>query len=361
MEERVRDGGWLATTAIGVLLWLPDGVKLVVDGLHAALDTALYWRDYRIAVSAPGLDCSAAGEPPAADQLGRLLARHWASVTSWTSAPDFTAFAQPRIRALVTAGSSDWAEKVIEDMDVVGPTWRAFSGWVWQLQPFLQDWVRHGEGLVLRPDYTGELSYRTYIEPDPGQSMWFEHDTLKLSVSPDGRTLTAVVTGMGYDAGQSQAVPPPSSHAHVGDTYAFTIKPGGALNMHQVRPPAAAGSDDLALCTSGSRTQTAAPDAGSCHSGPPGGAVGVLVGVPGVRPPAGPAGRVRPALAGPGSVHGRQHVRAPARVAGGDAATSGWRRVPAGRSLLSAASRTSSTRPQMRRPSSAARTGPATR
>jgi hypothetical protein len=43
--------GALGTFLVGVALWLVDGVRLVVDGLQAALDTLVYWRSYRIRVS----------------------------------------------------------------------------------------------------------------------------------------------------------------------------------------------------------------------------------------------------------------------------------------------------------------------
>jgi hypothetical protein len=42
--------GFVATFYTGVALWLVDGVKLVIDGLRGAVDSALYWRSYRIAL-----------------------------------------------------------------------------------------------------------------------------------------------------------------------------------------------------------------------------------------------------------------------------------------------------------------------
>lgn len=44
--------GFLGQFLVSVLLWLVDGIKLVVDGLRAAVETAIYWRMYRIVVSA---------------------------------------------------------------------------------------------------------------------------------------------------------------------------------------------------------------------------------------------------------------------------------------------------------------------
>lgn len=43
--------GSLGSFAVGVVLWLEDGIKLVLQGAQAAVDTAIYWQDYRIAVT----------------------------------------------------------------------------------------------------------------------------------------------------------------------------------------------------------------------------------------------------------------------------------------------------------------------
>jgi hypothetical protein len=40
-----------ASFAVGVVIWLADGVKLVLQGAQAAVETGIYWRDYRIAVT----------------------------------------------------------------------------------------------------------------------------------------------------------------------------------------------------------------------------------------------------------------------------------------------------------------------
>lgn len=60
--------GYGYTGAVGALLvgaatWLADGVKLVVDGLRAAVETGLYWRNYRIAVEVPAPRPSPAPAP----------------------------------------------------------------------------------------------------------------------------------------------------------------------------------------------------------------------------------------------------------------------------------------------------------
>ncbi len=42
--------GAVGAFVVGLAVWLVDGVKLVVDGLQAAIDSAIYWRTYRIKV-----------------------------------------------------------------------------------------------------------------------------------------------------------------------------------------------------------------------------------------------------------------------------------------------------------------------
>ena len=42
--------GFIGSFVTSVVLWLADGIRLVLDGLHAAIDTGIYWRSYRIAV-----------------------------------------------------------------------------------------------------------------------------------------------------------------------------------------------------------------------------------------------------------------------------------------------------------------------
>lgn len=52
--------GWIGQFVVSVVLWLADGIRLVVDGAKAAIDSVIYWRSYRIAVSSPeGATCSA--------------------------------------------------------------------------------------------------------------------------------------------------------------------------------------------------------------------------------------------------------------------------------------------------------------
>lgn len=43
--------GAVGSFIVKALLWLEDGIKLVINGLHAAIDSAIYWRSYRIALN----------------------------------------------------------------------------------------------------------------------------------------------------------------------------------------------------------------------------------------------------------------------------------------------------------------------
>jgi len=42
--------GFIGSFIVRTLLWLADGIRLVLDGLHGAIDNTIYWRSYRIAV-----------------------------------------------------------------------------------------------------------------------------------------------------------------------------------------------------------------------------------------------------------------------------------------------------------------------
>lgn len=57
--------GFVASFLAGVVLWFVDGVKLVLDGFRAAIDTAIYWRTYRIVLAlVPSLALTASGVGP---------------------------------------------------------------------------------------------------------------------------------------------------------------------------------------------------------------------------------------------------------------------------------------------------------
>ena len=42
--------GFVGQFVLKVILWLVDGVKLIIDGVRSVLDTVLYWRTYRLGV-----------------------------------------------------------------------------------------------------------------------------------------------------------------------------------------------------------------------------------------------------------------------------------------------------------------------
>jgi hypothetical protein len=54
------DAGAVGALVVGVVLWLVDGVKLVISGLEAAVETDIYWRSYRIVLTAPSAPTSSA-------------------------------------------------------------------------------------------------------------------------------------------------------------------------------------------------------------------------------------------------------------------------------------------------------------
>lgn len=60
--------GFIGSFVAGVALWLVDGVKLVIDGVRAAVDSGLYWRTYRIT-----LDATAARAALPTDLTGRAI------------------------------------------------------------------------------------------------------------------------------------------------------------------------------------------------------------------------------------------------------------------------------------------------
>jgi hypothetical protein len=45
--------GTVAGFAFGAVLWLADGIKLVVDGVKSIIDSVIYWRTYKISLSSP--------------------------------------------------------------------------------------------------------------------------------------------------------------------------------------------------------------------------------------------------------------------------------------------------------------------
>jgi hypothetical protein len=110
---------------------------------------------------------------------------------------------------------------------------------------YVKEWGRHGEGLTITANGTGELSYRMYRDPDGGG---IEYVTMRFRMSPDGRSLIATATAVRDEDGDGHPIAL-SREAHVGDEWVYTLKSDGALDEHQTRPPAPSGSEDLAFCT----------------------------------------------------------------------------------------------------------------
>jgi hypothetical protein len=50
-KDAYGETGFLGQFIVTVALWLADGIRLIVNGLEAAIDTGIYWRSYRIAVA----------------------------------------------------------------------------------------------------------------------------------------------------------------------------------------------------------------------------------------------------------------------------------------------------------------------
>ena len=48
--------GAIGSFVVSVVLWFADGIRLVVDGVKALIDSVVYWRSYRIAVGSPAAD-----------------------------------------------------------------------------------------------------------------------------------------------------------------------------------------------------------------------------------------------------------------------------------------------------------------
>jgi hypothetical protein len=113
---------------------------------------------------------------------------------------------------------------------------------------YLKEWGRHGASLTIKADGAGELSYRTYEEPDAATDMYHEYVTMRFRMSADGRSLVGTATAVRHESGSGQVLAP-SGYVNVGDEWVYTVKPSGALNEHRTRPPSD-GSDN-AFCTAG--------------------------------------------------------------------------------------------------------------
>lgn len=60
-----------------------------------------------------------------AAKMGNDFAERFTGNVSWAAHPDFDSYARPKLQALVNACGSSNAAKVLEGLNVVGPTWRA--------------------------------------------------------------------------------------------------------------------------------------------------------------------------------------------------------------------------------------------
>ena len=57
-KQAYRISGFIGQFIVKIALWLYDGIRLVLTGLQSAIDSGIYWRNYRIALSqtsSPGL------------------------------------------------------------------------------------------------------------------------------------------------------------------------------------------------------------------------------------------------------------------------------------------------------------------
>ena len=80
--------------------------------------------------------------------------------------------------------------------------------------------------------------------------MYFKHVLMRFRLRPDGSALIATVTAI-RDVDSSGNPVPLSGSARVGDQWEYRVKPNGALNEHQIKPPADPTLDDNAYCTTG--------------------------------------------------------------------------------------------------------------
>jgi hypothetical protein len=122
-----------ASFAVGVVIWLADGVKLVLQGAQAAVETGIYWRDYRIVVTTatPQRDAGGCADPVArAHSLGSDLTAAFPNYAHWSDAPNFQAVAKPKLLAIKDQCGVDFAYKVVEELNVVGSTWQFMTAWL---------------------------------------------------------------------------------------------------------------------------------------------------------------------------------------------------------------------------------------
>jgi len=111
-------------------------LSFVITSFEGVLDQIRNRSDYKIVVSrgqtssTPATAAGCADLQKLSDQLGNQFASHWPKYPHWTDAPDFQSFAKPKIQALTQQCGKDDALAVINDMSVVGPTYRSFFVWI---------------------------------------------------------------------------------------------------------------------------------------------------------------------------------------------------------------------------------------
>lgn len=76
------------------------------------------------------LKYSSAHDPVAeGERLSAFGSRRFGGYPVWADAPDFEKVMKPRIVAIRTRCGPDYAEKTLENANVVGVTWRALLTW----------------------------------------------------------------------------------------------------------------------------------------------------------------------------------------------------------------------------------------
>lgn len=77
--------------------------------------------------TASAVDCSNAGKE--GTRLGDIGQKAFAGYDTWYNAPNFEQVMKPKILQVRSACGSNFAVSVVEQMNVVGTTWRALFGW----------------------------------------------------------------------------------------------------------------------------------------------------------------------------------------------------------------------------------------
>lgn len=95
-ETAYGEHGLLASFVTSVILWLADGVKLIVDDLDSLVENSFFFGDYRLAVESTGPPCTAAAFAPAglsSDERFTML--HFACLDGYALAVGNLSFTGP--------------------------------------------------------------------------------------------------------------------------------------------------------------------------------------------------------------------------------------------------------------------------